>query len=739
MIDALDHYREIWLADFEFRQPSGERPEPVCMVAREWRTGRTIRKWADRLVSMSRPPFPIGADSLFVAYYASAELGCFRALGWPAPARILDLFAEFRNMTNGASTVAGNSLLGALTYFGLGGIDAAEKHDMRELAQRPGPHNEAERAALLAYCETDVVALAKLLPVMLPKIDVPRALLRGRYMAAVAVMEWNGVPIDTITLDALRENWTAIKGRLIEKIDADYGVYVPTNRTLNPESRFGAELFRVAGNRDVDPYMLAEAAGDAWIDRRTSEREFFTAVVAARRVTGLTVKRISDWEEAGRDYASWPGLDDSARTLAGEYPALGIGRGYVQEAGYDDTNYAAKLWELLRSDRRPKPRHDPEILDQAADTVAEAGPSCRAERLTFSARRFAEFLFREGIPWPRLDSGGLALDDDTFRQMARTWPAVAPLRELRHSLGEMRLFSDLAVGTDGRNRCLLSPFQSITGRNQPSNARFIFGPSCWLRSLIQPEPGRAVAYVDWSQQEFGVAAALSGDKGMMDAYTSGDPYLTFAKQARAVPPDATKKSHPQEREQFKVCSLAVQYGMGPDALACSLDQPPAYARELLRLHRQTYPTFWQWSEGAVNHAMLRGWLQTVFGWRVHVGQRANPRSMANFPMQANGAEMLRLACCLATEREIAVCAPVHDALLVEGPTDGIQDVVAATQDAMAEASHVVLAGFELRSDAKIVRHPERYSDPRGEQMWKTVMGIMAELPQAELVELAETF
>ena len=110
-----------------------------------------------------------------------------------------------------------------------------------------------------------------------------------------------------------------------------------------------------------------------------------------------------------------------------------------------------------------------------------------------------------------------------------------------------------------------------------------------------------------------------------------------------------------------------------------------------------------------------------------------------FPMQANGAEMLRLACCLATEREIAVCAPVHDALLVEGPTDGIQDVVAATQDAMAEASHVVLAGFELRSDAKIVRHPERYSDPRGEQMWKTVMGIMAELPQAELVELAETF
>ena len=93
----------------------------------------------------------------------------------------------------------------------------------------------------------------------------------------------------------------------------------------------------------------------------------------------------------------------------------------------------------------------------------------------------------------------------------------------------------------------------------------------------------------------------------------------------------------------------------------------------MRLHRGTYPTFWKWSESAVNHAMLRGWLRTVLGWRVHVGAKVNPRSLANFPMQANGAEMLRLACCLATERGVAVCAPVHDALLVEGPADRIED------------------------------------------------------------------
>ncbi len=58
---------------------------------------------------------------------------------------------------------------------------------------------------------------------------------------------------------------------------------------------------------------------------------------------------------------------------------------------------------------------------------------------------------------------------------------------------------------------------------------------------------------------------------------------------------------------------------------------------------------------------------------------------------------------------------------------------------MAEASRVVLSGFELRSDAKIVRYPDRYTDPRGEKMWETVVAILAELPQAEMGELAETF
>ena len=67
----------------------------------------------------------------------------------------------------------------------------------------------------------------------------------------------------------------------------------------------------------------------------------------------------------------------------------------------------------------------------------------------------------------------------------------------------------------------------------------------------------------------------------MDAYRSGDPYLAFAKQAGAAPPDATKATHKAIRDQFKSTVLAVQYGMGADALAQRIGQPPIRARELL--------------------------------------------------------------------------------------------------------------------------------------------------------------
>ena len=356
---------------------------------------------------------------------------------------------------------------------------------------------------------------------------------------------------------------------------------------------------------------------------------------------------------------------------------------------------------------------------------------------TFKIKNWAAYLQREGIAWPRLPSGALEMTDDTFRQMARIHPQVAPIRELRSALSEMRL-SNITVGDDGRNRCLLSPFSSKTGRNQPSNARFIFGPSVWLRGLIKPRDGFCLAYIDYSQQEFGIAAALSGDQRMMEAYRSGDPYLAFAVQAGAVPQGATKQSHKVEREQFKACVLAVQYGMGEISLAQRISQPVARARQLLTLHRQTYRTFWAWSDATQDEAILNGKLWTTFGWEIRVKGQVNARSLRNFPMQGNGAEMLRIACIFLTEAGVRVCAPVHDALLIELPIDELESGLDKAQGLMRLASRAVLGDFELGSDAKVVCHPDRYMDERGQVMWDTVTGLIHKIKSQQPAAASRT-
>ncbi|WP_168442630.1 DNA polymerase [Pontiella desulfatans] len=336
----------------------------------------------------------------------------------------------------------------------------------------------------------------------------------------------------------------------------------------------------------------------------------------------------------------------------------------------------------------------------------------------FNTRLFTEWVRVRGIDWPRLESGALALNDGVFRDMAKVHPDVDVVRTLRRTLIQLRN-NKLAVGPDGRNRCILSPFASVTGRNQPSSSKFIFGQSKWLRSVIRPEPGKALAYIDWDQQEFGIAAALSGDKAMMTAYDSGDPYLGFAKLVGAVSPSATRETHGAERDIYKTVVLGVQYSMGEAGLAARLACSRLEARNLLKQHRAAFSRFWQWQERVVNSAILTGRLRTVFDWQRAVPADANPRSLANFPMQGNGAEMMRMAAVLATEAGIGICAPVHDAFLIEADADSVDSDVACMQSCMTKASAAVLGGFKLRSDAEIVRYPDRF-DFGGEWVWDVI-------------------
>jgi hypothetical protein len=368
-LPKLKRFRRIVLLDFEFSQPPGYPPKPVCCVTLDPRTGRLTRTWL--WGKRAACPYPVGPDTLVICYLATAELTCHLSLGWPLPANVLDLCIEFKRQVNGRPRGLGWKLTSALRAHGLDAMNAVEKHDLQMLAAGGGPYREDQERALLDYCESDVRSLERLLPKMLPGIDLDRALFRGRFMRAVARMEYQGIPIDTAALQALMDNWDVIRERLIA-----------------------------------------------------------------------------------------------------------------------DTNQHYHVWE---------------------------GRS-------FKEARWERWLAERKLPWPRLKSGQLCLKDEVFRRMGELYPEVEPVRSLRSLLAQLREF-ELPIGPDGRARCMSGAFSTITGRNAARAREFIFLWPGWCRGLVQAPPGRALAYLDFSQQEYLIAGTLSGDANLIQNYRDGDCYL----------------------------------------------------------------------------------------------------------------------------------------------------------------------------------------------------------------------
>src|SRR5262249_24837575 len=151
---------------------------------------------------------------------------CLIALGLELPRHVIDLFAEFRNVTNSVDKVDQKaSLLSALAHFHIPHSMADEKEKMRKLAERAGPWSEQQRDSFLRYCEADTAPLTALFAKLTNNLDLDQALELGRYCKAVAVMESIGVPIDVETLSNLRRKWVGIHLELISRVDDQYHVY----------------------------------------------------------------------------------------------------------------------------------------------------------------------------------------------------------------------------------------------------------------------------------------------------------------------------------------------------------------------------------------------------------------------------------------------------------------------------------------------------------------------------------
>lgn len=338
-------------------------------------------------------------------------------------------------------------------------------------------------------------------------------------------------------------------------------------------------------------------------------------------------------------------------------------------------------------------------------------------------QRFAEYVRQHGMAWPTYPDGSLDETDQTFREMAGRYPHIETLRELKYSLSKLRLNS-LHVGSDGRNRTLLGPYGTKTGRNAPSNSKFVFGPAKWIRFLIAPPPGRVLIHRDYKQQEVRIAAVVSGDKALLEACESGDVYLGVARALGHAHDGMPAAELEDLRGLFKTVVLGIQYGVGYRALALRTGRSLFEAGEILARLRARFHKFEEYARGAVDHAGLRLEISTPLGWTMRCPSGINPRTVRNFPVQATASEVLHVACILAERRGLAVVAPVHDAIMIEAPIDQAHEASAALDRVMRDAASVVLRGYELPSDVQIIQPGECFYDKRGVEMWETIIHLV---------------
>ena len=200
-------FSSIWVIVVAVRMLAGERPEPIALAAREIHGNSIIEIGAPRLLDVKRPPYPTGPQALVVTINGQEIAGLHLALGWRMPERLIDVMVEFHNCRSSCPGMRVGGLAGALLWFGQPAGDG--------LVAGTKPEQMKRRLA----------ALSSLFEAIYTTIDLGRAMLRGRYLCAVARIEVSGIPIDRQVLAKLRDHWPAVRARVVDLVDGSYGVY----------------------------------------------------------------------------------------------------------------------------------------------------------------------------------------------------------------------------------------------------------------------------------------------------------------------------------------------------------------------------------------------------------------------------------------------------------------------------------------------------------------------------------
>ena len=321
--------------------------------------------------------------------------------------------------------------------------------------------------------------------------------------------------------------------------------------------------------------------------------------------------------------------------------------------------------------------------------------------------------------WLKTNKGALSLKLDAFKQhfnyrhdfpkdslgaqMVRYLGIRKNLNGFLHTGKKKKNFWD-SVGTDGRVRPYFGIYGAQSARSQPSATGFIFLKSAWMRVLCQPDSGKAIAGIDYKSQEFLIAALMSRDMNMVKAYESGDVYLYLAKLAGEVPWNGKREDYEEIRNIFKVVTLALQFGMGEEALSKELTNKlgkpftVSQSRRLINLFNRSYRDYTKYRVNIIRQYRRDKFIKLPCGWYMW-GDNDNAKSAGNVPIQGQGSSIMRKAVALAQDRGLTVIKTLHDALYIEYDV-GNENDMNVLGDCMKEAFSFYFQG-DMEQYAKV--------------------------------------
>lgn len=244
-----------------------------------------------------------------------------------------------------------------------------------------------------------------------------------------------------------------------------------------------------------------------------------------------------------------------------------------------------------------------------------------------------------------------------------------------------------------------------------------------IRGMFRAPKGKVMIESDYSQLELRIAAILSGDPNMLEAFASGqDFHRATAAFMFQIPVEQVTDT---QRKLAKAINFGVLYGMGAQSLAFRLDISIEEAEVYIEAWFRAYRYLKRWLRDNLNLAKANGFVDNPFGRRRHLAELKNPsrfdpnvrrslshlgRSANNFPIQSTGSDILSLSTISLLlypfDEFVATGAipimSLHDALYFEVPEENAETAAAIIKEVMEGVPKELLGkGWNLIAEPKI--------------------------------------